>query len=209
MMIVIYSVKHPWWFEENVMKVSREQAAANRERILDVASKLFRERGLDGVGVADLMQEAGLTHGGFYGHFASKEDLMAQACERAFANSAAKWAKVCARADGKPIAAIAKSYLSAQHRDDPGSGCAVATLAVESARHGSKVRRAIASGVQALAEVLTDAIPGRSRAAKRRVALTSFASMVGAVVLARAVHDAELSEEILDAVSTSIEATAA
>ena len=64
------------------MKVSREQAAANRERILDVASRLFRERGLDGIGVADLMKNAGLTHGGFYGHFSSKEDLMAQACAR-------------------------------------------------------------------------------------------------------------------------------
>ena len=190
------------------MKVSREQAAANRERILDVASKLFRERGLDGVGVADLMQAAGLTHGGFYGHFSSKEDLMAQACERAFANSAAKWANVCARAEGKPLAAIAKSYLSARHRDDPSSGCAVATLAVESSRHGSKVRRAIAHGVQALVEVLAGAIPGRNRAARRRMALASFASMVGAVVLARAVHDAELSEEILDAVAASIEAAA-
>ena len=64
------------------MKVSREQAAANRERILDVATRLFRERGLDGIGVADLMREAGLTHGGFYGHFASKEDLIAEACKR-------------------------------------------------------------------------------------------------------------------------------
>jgi TetR/AcrR family transcriptional repressor of nem operon len=190
------------------MKVSREQAAANRERILEVASRLFRERGLDGVGVADLMQEAGLTHGGFYGHFASKEDLMAQACERAFANSAGKWAKVCARDDGKALSAIARSYLSTQHRDHPGGGCAVPTVAVEAPRHGTKVRHAVSEGVRSLVDVLAGAMPGKSRAARRRVALASFASMVGAVVLARAVHDAKLSEEILKAASASIEAAA-
>ena len=82
------------------MKVSREQAAASRERILDAGTRLFRERGFDGIGVADLMREAGLTHGGFYGHFASKEELMAKACERALAKSAAKWEALRAR-DGR------------------------------------------------------------------------------------------------------------
>lgn len=189
------------------MKVSREQAAANRERILEVASRLFRERGLDGVGVADLMQEAGLTHGGFYGHFASKEDLMAQACTRTFANSAGKWAKLCARDDGKAVSAIAKSYLSRRNRDDPGGGCAVPTVAVEAPRHGVKVRHAVSEGVRSLVDVMARAVPGKSRAVKRKKALATFASMVGAVVLARAVHDAELSDEILSAVSASIEAS--
>jgi TetR/AcrR family transcriptional repressor of nem operon len=206
MMTIMYAVKHS--SRANDMKVSREQAAANRERILEVASRLFRERGLDGVGVADLMQEAGLTHGGFYGHFASKEDLMAQACARTFANSAGKWAKLCARDDGKAVSAIAKSYLSTRHRDHPGGGCAVPTVAVEAPRHGRKVRHAVSEGVRLLVEVLAGAMPGKSRAAKRRMALVSFASMVGAVVLARAVHDAELSEEILSAVSASIDASA-
>ncbi|MDB5924847.1 MAG: TetR family transcriptional regulator, partial [Betaproteobacteria bacterium] len=80
------------------MKVSREQAAENRERILDAAAQLFRERGFEGIGVADLMKAAGLTHGGFYGHFASKEDLMAQACARASTRSRALWSKLADRA---------------------------------------------------------------------------------------------------------------
>ena len=83
------------------MRVSREQAAESRERILDVASKLFREHGLDGIGVADLMKNAGLTHGGFYGHFSSKEELMAQACARALENSVEKWEKLCE--GGRPL----------------------------------------------------------------------------------------------------------
>jgi TetR/AcrR family transcriptional repressor of nem operon len=98
--------------------------------------------------------------------------------------------------------------LSTRHRDDPGGGCAVATLGVEASRHGSKVRHAIADGVRTLVDVMARAIPGKGRAVKRKMALATFASMVGAVVLARAVHDAELSEEILNAVSASIEASA-
>jgi TetR/AcrR family transcriptional regulator, transcriptional repressor for nem operon len=191
------------------MRVSREQAAANRERILGVASRLFRERGLDGVGVADIMHEAGLTHGGFYGHFASKEDLMAQACERTLTESAARWGKLCARTDGKPVSAIAKNYLSTRHRDHPGGGCAVPTLGAESPRHGKKVRQAMAHGVRTLVDVLDESIPGKSRAAARKRALSTFASMVGAVVLARAADDTKLAEEILAAVLASIEASGA
>jgi len=187
------------------MKVSREQAEANRERILDVASELFRERGFDGIGVADLMKHAGLTHGGFYGHFSSKEDLMAQACDRALAESVAKWAGFCARPDGKPLSAIAKSYLSTRSRDDPGAGCAVAALGADASRHGAKVRRSITEGVRSLVEILAETVPGKSRVEKRRTALAAFAGMVGALVLARAVDDDELSEEILDAVSGSIQ----
>jgi TetR/AcrR family transcriptional regulator, transcriptional repressor for nem operon len=188
------------------MKVSRVQAAANRERILDVASTLFRERGFDGIGVADLMKHAGLTHGGFYGHFSSKEDLMAQACDRALAQSAAKWAKFCAQPGSKPLSSIAKSYLSTRNRDDRGAGCAVAALGVDASRQGLGVRHAITEGVRSLVRILAGTIPGKSRAAKRRAALTTFASMVGALVLARAMDDPKLSAEILDAVKGSIEA---
>lgn len=187
------------------MKVSREQAAANRERILDVASGLFRERGFDGIGVADLMKHAGLTHGGFYGHFSSKEDLMAQACDRALSESVAKWKRRCARSDTEPLSAIAKAYLSTANRDDPGAGCTVAALGAEVSRHGSKVRRSITGGVRSLVEILARIVPGKSRVAKRRIALATFASMVGALVLARAVDDPELSEEILDAAYGSIQ----
>ncbi len=187
------------------MKVSREQAAANRERILDIASELFRERGFDGIGVADLMKHAGLTHGGFYGHFSSKEDLMAQACDRALMESVAKWRRVSARADDKPLTAIVKAYLSTRTRDDPGAGCAIAALAVDASRHGPKVRRSFTEGVRSLVEILAEVVPGKSRVAKRKIALTTFAGMVGALILARAVDDPELSEEILSATAGSIQ----
>src|SRR5262244_3383304 len=110
------------------MKVSREQAAANRERILEVAGKLFRENGFDGIGVADLMKSAGLTHGGFYGHFDSKEDLMAQACARALQNAGAYWTQTVASSQLEPFTALTRAYLSPAHRDNPGKGCVLAAL---------------------------------------------------------------------------------
>src|SRR4029453_19541751 len=108
------------------MKVSREQAARNRERILDAAAQLFRERGFEGVGVADLMKEAGLTPGGFYGHFSSKEDLIAEASARALTRSLARWSELGERAPRDPLSAIAGVYLTGRHRDNPGTGCLLA-----------------------------------------------------------------------------------
>src|SRR5437868_15523461 len=105
------------------MKVSREEAAQNRERILEVAAKLFREKGFDGIGVADLMKSAGLTHGGFYGHFSSKEDLMAQACARALTQSLSKWKRLADRAPDNALSEITRAYLSTRHRDEPWRGC--------------------------------------------------------------------------------------
>src|SRR3954453_6223646 len=104
------------------MKVSREQAALNRERIVETAAQLFRERGFEGIGVADLMKEAGLTHGGFYGHFASKEDLMAEASARALTRSLALLNELAEGAPGDPVSAVADAYLSSRHRDNPGAG---------------------------------------------------------------------------------------
>src|SRR5215207_1311341 len=106
--------------KENSMKVSREQAARNRERILDAAAQLFRERGFEGIGVADLMKEAGLTHGGFYGHFSSKDDLIAQASARELTRSLAHWSNFAERASGDPLSAVANAYLNRSHRDNPG-----------------------------------------------------------------------------------------
>src|SRR5580700_1114556 len=106
------------------MKVSRQKAAEHRERIIDAAGALFREKGFDGIGLADIMKAADLTHGGFYGHFASKDDLVAQASERAMARAATNWGKVIADAPRSPYAAFLNHYLSPRHRDDPGHGCA-------------------------------------------------------------------------------------
>jgi TetR/AcrR family transcriptional repressor of nem operon len=181
------------------MRVSREKAAAHRERIIDAAGALFRTKGFGGIGVADIMKAADLTHGGFYGHFASKDDLVAQASRRAMTRAAANWAKVVADAPEQPYAALLKHYLSPRHRDDPGKGCAFAALSGDAARGSKAVRKAFAEGLQPLIGILAEAIPGRSKAVRRRKALTAMAALVGALTLARAVDDAALSDAILEA----------
>lgn len=186
------------------MKVSREQAAENRQRIVEIASKLFREHGLDGIGVADLMKSAGLTHGGFYGHFDSKEDLMAEACAYAVGASVSKLRERIDAAPENPLAVVTASYLSSAHCKQPGAGCALAALGSEASRHGGGVRHALTDGLRELIDLLTTIVPGRSKAARREKALATFASMVGAVVLARSVDDPALAEKILQSVSTSI-----
>jgi len=186
------------------MRVSRVEAAQNRERIIEVAARLFRERGFDGIGVADLMKSAGLTHGGFYGHFASKEDLMAQACARALEDSLDALHQVAAHGGGNALSAVASAYLSPAHRDRPGEGCALAALGAEAARHGSPVRSAFTRGVRSALDMLTRLAPGKSERAKRERALATYASMIGALVLARAVDDPELSEQVLQSVLASI-----
>lgn len=186
------------------MKVSRAEAAQNRERIIEVAAKLFRERGFDGIGVAELMKSAGLTHGGFYGNFSSKEDLMAQACARALGGSLDAMRQLAERDGENALSTVASAYLSPAHRDRPGEGCVLAALGAEAARHGSPVRAAFTQGMRSLVDMLARLVPGKSRRAKREKALVIYASMVGALVLARAIDDAELSEEVLQSVLASI-----
>ncbi len=190
------------------MRVSREKAAENRERILNAAAGLFRAKGFAGVGVADIMHSADLTHGGFYGHFASKDDLVAQASRRTMRRAAANWEGVVADAPDHPYAALLDHYLSARHRDDPGRGCAFAALGNDAARGGRTVRRAFAEGLQPLLDILTEAIPGRSKAVRRRKAVAAMATLVGALTLARAVDDPELSDEILTAARRELLAAA-
>lgn len=192
------------------MRVSKQQMAENRERILDAAAQLFREKGFDGIGVADLMKAAGLTHGGFYGHFASKEDLMAQALERALDGGRELGERLAAGAGGEPgaaLGAVADWYLSCEHRDGLGNGCAVAALGADAARQGPGVRQAIGRGVRSFAERLAQLVPGRSEAERRRQALAAYATLVGALVLARAAaDDEELSREVLEAARAALPA---
>ena len=186
------------------MKVTREQAAANRERVLDTAARLFRERGFGGIGVADLMREAGLTHGGFYGQFESKDALAAEACARVHERSMARWTTRIAR-DGKAgFNAIADAYLSARHRDNPGQGCALPALAADAGRREPALRRVFGDGVRAMLAVLDAVVPGRTAARRRDAALATLATMVGGVVLARAVDDPDLSDAILAAARASL-----
>lgn len=179
------------------MKVSREAAAANRERIVDVASQLFREKGFDGIGVADLMKEAGLTHGGFYGHFASKDQLAEEASNRAVESALKRWREIADRAGEDAFAALVKQYLSEERFSSPGSSCLFAALASEASRQRKSVRRVFAEGFEEFVAILTDAASGRTKAEKRKRAIAAFAEMVGALVLARAVNEPELAREIL------------
>jgi TetR/AcrR family transcriptional repressor of nem operon len=186
------------------MRVTREQAAENRERIVQVAAKLFRERGFDGIGVADLMKSAGLTHGGFYGHFRSKDDLAAEACARALEKSVEKWDRLAAESPDDPLRAIAGSYLSQTHVDKPGSGCLIAALGPDVARQDKSVRRTMTEGLRTMMERLSGWVPGKSKGERRRSAITSYAAMVGALVMARSVDDPDFADEILRTVLASL-----
>lgn len=190
------------------MKVSREKAAANHERIIDAASALFRAKGFGGIGVSDIMKKADLTHGGFYGHFSSKDELVAQASRRTMARSAAKWQRVVTDAPDHPYAALLERYLTPRHRDDPGRGCSFAALGTDAARSGKVVREAFADGLEPMIDILAAAVPGRTKAVRRRKAVAAMASLVGALTLARAVGDTALSDEILKAVHGELLATA-
>jgi len=181
------------------MRVSRQKAAENRERIIDAAGALFRAKGFDGIGLADIMKAADLTHGGFYGHFASKDDLVAQASRRTMTRAAENWAKVIAEAPANPYAALLNHYLSPRHRDDPGHGCAFAALSSDAPRCARPVRASFAEGLEPLIDIVAGAVPGRTKAARRRKAVAAVAEMIGALILARAVTGTPLSDEILDA----------
>ncbi len=186
------------------MKVSREQAAENGERILELATRLFRERGIDGVSVADLMKSAGLTHGGFYGHFKSKQQLVAQACGLAISKTRQSWMKSISEMPENPIQAVANRYLTIAHRDHSGRGCPMAALGAEVARQGPEVRHAVTEELRLFFDSLARALPGSSDPDRRQKAISMYALLVGGMVLARAVDDPAFSNEILQAAATSL-----
>ena len=184
------------------MRVTREQAAAHRQKILDVAGTLFRKRGFDGIGVADIMKRAGLTHGGFYGHFASKDDLAAESTERILTRDG--WLERLTGTTHPSIGEVVRRYLSTRHRDDAGHGCLFAALGSDVVRQPRPVRRGFTQGLRRRVNALQGVLPGRG-AARRRKALATMAGMVGALMLARAVDDPKFSDEILDAAIAALE----
>jgi len=185
-----------------VVRVTREQAAANREKILEVAGALFRERGFDGIGVADIMKRAGLTHGGFYGHFASKDDLAAEITARVLGRSG--WMERLTGTQKPSFSDLVRQYLSPRHRDDPGRGCLFAALGSDVVRQPRSVRRAFTEGLRLRVDALARLAPGRSAAARRQKSLATMAGLVGALILSRAVDDPKFSDDILEAAATSI-----
>jgi TetR/AcrR family transcriptional repressor of nem operon len=171
------------------MKVTREQVAENRRTILEAASRLFRERGYESVTVAEVMKAAGLTHGGFYGYFASKDELIAGAL-----------ADVLSRRPEPTgdLADYAAGYLSAAHRDNRASGCPTAALAAETIRLAGAPRAEMTAGVRRQIARLSRIVPGQTDVQKRQAAIGSWAAMVGAMILARVSDDPALSTEILE-----------
>jgi len=186
------------------MKVSREQAALNRQRVVEVASRLFREKGYDGIGVADLMKSAGLTHGGFYGNFASKEDLMTEASKLALATSLENWRSKAGQGKQQALPAIIDSYLSTRHRDAPGGGCAAAAMGVDIARTLPGAQQEFAAATRQQFALLAGLMPDGEPKLQRQQAISTFAAMVGAMVLSRAVGDDPLSDDILAAVKAQL-----
>jgi TetR/AcrR family transcriptional regulator, transcriptional repressor for nem operon len=184
------------------MRVSRQKAAENRERIIEAAGTLLRANGFSGIGVADIMKAADLTHGGFYGHFNSKDDLVAQACRKVTAQAAENWQTTAAKSPENPYAVLLARYLQPRHRDEPEQGCVFASLGADAARSGAVVQDAFADGLEPLIDLLAKSAPGKTKAERRRKGVAAMAGLVGALLLARAVgtkDNKELSNEILEA----------
>ena len=178
------------------MRVSRKKAEANREKIVEVASALYRKHGFDGIGVADIMKKAGLTHGGFYGHFSSKDNLAAEACTSALRGSMDSWIGASEKAG---FEAAVRNYLTPIHRDDCAKGCLFAALGSDIVRQPRTVRHAMTEGFRTMIDRLARMLPGGSAQARREHTLATMAGLVGALILSRAVDDSELSDQILEA----------
>jgi TetR/AcrR family transcriptional repressor of nem operon len=185
------------------MRVSREQAAENRERVVDVAAELFRAKGFDGVGVAELMQAAGLTHGGFYGSFDSKDALEVEASRRAL-DRAGDFVQNLATNSDDPLAAIVGFYLSPAHRDAVGEGCAIAALSQEAVRGTPELREVFDAAIRDYLDMLTPLLPGATEDARLKKSLATYATMVGALLVSRTVTDKSFSEAILRSAADSI-----
>jgi TetR/AcrR family transcriptional repressor of nem operon len=185
----------------SAMKVTKAQVQENRARIVAMASVLFRERGYDGVGVAELMAAAGLTHGGFYKHFKSKADLMAEAAAYSLVQSATQTADI-------DVVAFVNQYLSRQHRDAAGNGCTMAALCGDAARQPESIKQVFAEGVERQLAILENddkAVGEDAKRAARAMTIDTIAHVVGALVLSRSCpDDSPLADEILEICRTRI-----
>lgn len=198
------------------MKLTKAQVAQNRHRIIETAGRLFRQHGFEGVALADLMKAAGFTHGGFYNHFSSKEALAAEAALSGLTRSNAKLSDVVANEKRGPDSGLAKfveGYLSSEHRDDRAGGCTIASLACDAAREDKEIQAHFATGIEdelrifASCFAMGEAEDEGSGSSGRELAIRLMSELVGAVVLARAVVQANpsLSDEILQASRRSLQ----
>jgi TetR/AcrR family transcriptional repressor of nem operon len=182
------------------MRKSKDDKAKSHERIVEVAAARVREAGVDGPGVAEIMSAAGLTHGGFYKHFASRDELVAEALDSALAEGRRKMAEVTDGASD-PLAKFVSWYLSPEHVDNPAAGCAVAALASEMPRSNPELRHAFTQQTEHYLETLERLLGDEG---SREQAAAALAALVGGLILARAVDDPGLSRELLRDVRDSI-----
>jgi TetR/AcrR family transcriptional repressor of nem operon len=183
------------------LRLTKDKATSNRKQIVEAAATLFRARGLDKVSLTDVMQEAGFTHGGFYNHFSSKEELAAEAIACAFKEFTENLAMMLGAADAPDdaFASAIAGYLAPAHRDASGGGCPTAALLVDAARGGEKVQAAFADGIEAYLDLFAEHLGGDTAEARPH-AMVMLSGMIGALAISRAVKDARpaLSSEILD-----------
>lgn len=183
------------------MRYSKDHKRETHARIVKQASVRLREKGAHGIGVADLMREAGLTHGGFYAHFKSRDALVVEAFVYAMDRSTDQWRRLAEQVSPEHrLAAVVDHYLSPHHRDNPGLGCAVPALGAEIARERPKTRKAFAAKLEQMIDMLVAAQnPGRTTKTARRQAMATLATMMGTMVMARIAGNGELSDQILAA----------
>ncbi|MCJ9705988.1 MULTISPECIES: TetR/AcrR family transcriptional regulator [unclassified Bradyrhizobium] len=191
------------------MRVSRTQAAENRQTVINVASRLFRERGFDGIGLKDLMKGAGLTQGAFYKQFASKEDLAVEASRRALESASGRWTDAATQNPEDPLGAVIGFYLSGDHRGEKMDGCPIVALGSDAARQGLEVKAEFEAGIKAHLDVLGRFIAGAGDEASRSKAMAILATMVGAVTLSRVINDPDLAQAVLDAAAKQVRDAAA
>jgi len=191
------------------MRVSRMKAAQNRQTVIDVASRLFRNRGFDGIGLKDLMKGAGLTQGAFYKQFASKEDLAAQASRRAMEHAFNRFSAAAAANPDDPLGAAIALYLSTEHREERMDGCPVAALGSDAARQGADVKASFEAGIREYLKMLglwVDEAEGKEHGGK---AMAILSTIVGAMTLARMINDPELAQAFLKSAAKQVREVAA
>jgi AcrR family transcriptional regulator len=177
------------------MRYEKGRKDVTRRRIMKVATLRFKEQGLEGAGLKSIMADAGLTNGAFYSHFASKDALVRESVEVAFEGLQEDLVRV-ARQGG--LEAVLRQYLSAEHRDNPGSGCPSAALLPELGRHSEDIRKSYTARFNAFVECIAEYLPATGPENKERVARALFGLAVGSLQLARAVSDQHLSTEIME-----------
>lgn len=183
------------------MRYGKEHKQETHKKVVEAAARRFRKDGIGSTGVVDLMADVGLTHGGFYAHFSSKETLVKEALATASMKSRAHLQRQIdtARAEGRdPLEAIVRTYLTTLHRDRPDRGCSVAALGSEIARHPRKTREAFTEGLSQTLQIIASALP-ESIADRQTRAYAVFSTMIGALQLSRAISDSAMSQSVIDA----------